>query len=142
MKYAAAYSLREAGYAESLVQRVMAIREQIDEYFRGAHGPSTMREPYTKPRVRSPGSSWRAARTNPPSQIDGSCRWTSTSVRRSVASGVRSCFSVGEWDRWVPIETTVETWRSALGPTADLTVARIPGRGTSSDGGCESRRPD
>lgn len=35
----------------------------------------------------------------------------------------------GESDRWVPIDASLDRWRTALGPDADLTVARIAGTG-------------
>jgi pimeloyl-ACP methyl ester carboxylesterase len=128
MTYAAAFHLREAGYPEFVVAQVTALRERIDQHYRESDGLKEARalvdevrtEPWFGfaflPDPANPASRWRL-------QMDLDVRAAIRRLRLPIL------LMFGEWDRWVLIEASVEAWRSALGPEADLFVASVPGAG-------------
>lgn len=127
MTYATATLLREAGYPEPVVARVANVRERLDEYYRGR--TSLAEAQALVDGVR--GQPWFALAYLPdPAKSN---RWR-LQMDFDVVPALRRLrlpvlLIFGEHDRWIPIEASVEIWRSALGPKADLTVASIPRTG-------------
>jgi len=128
MNYATACLLREAAYPEAVVARALAIRAEIDAYFRGHTSLEAARAAFEAARHEPWFElAWLPEPTDPPHrwrlQMDFDIRPVLAQVRCPLL------LIYGEWDRWVPIEASLDSWRSALHHGDDLAVVRIDGAG-------------
>jgi pimeloyl-ACP methyl ester carboxylesterase len=129
MTYAASQVLQEAGYPESVVARVVALRARLDEYYRGSLNSEEARQLVDGVRAEP----WFDLAFLPDPAKQGSVRW-----RHEMDVDIRSSLRqlrlpilliFGEHDRWVPIGPSLAAWRASVGAKVRLTTATIPGAG-------------
>jgi dipeptidyl aminopeptidase/acylaminoacyl peptidase len=135
MIYATANLMREAGYAEGQIARATGLRNRLHELARGpgsvTEAEQLIREASTEP--------WYAltylpdpASGNKESALEDEAafEWDLDVASALAQLRIPVLLFHGETDRWVPIEESIQVWRTALDQHgARLTLARLPGCG-------------
>jgi pimeloyl-ACP methyl ester carboxylesterase len=130
MKYAAHRQVLLAGYSKDDADRAVAIRERIDDYYRGRVSRreadllflETRKEPWFGriflPDPSNPAPQWQTI-------MDFDIRPTLEHLSQPML------LIFGEDDRWVPIDATINVWREAVRNPEQVTIVRIAGAGHS-----------
>jgi pimeloyl-ACP methyl ester carboxylesterase len=130
MKYAAYRQVQLAGYPDADADRAVALRDRIDEFFRGNGSRDEADQLYLEARKEP----WFGRIFLPDPSSSGS-QWP-TIMDLDIAPTLRQIqvpvlLVFGEDDRWVPIGDTLEVWRRALPDREAMDVVTIPGAGHS-----------
>ena len=130
MKYAAYRQVQLAGYPDADADRAVALRDRIDEFFRGNGSRDEADQLYLEARKEP----WFGRIFLPDPSSAGS-QWP-TIMDLDIAPTLRQIqvpvlLVFGEDDRWVPIGDTLEVWRRALPDREAMDVVTIPGAGHS-----------
>jgi hypothetical protein len=129
MSYAAAYSLREAGYSDETVREALKLRALVDSYFRGQARADEVRSLLAQAR-NQPWFALAFMRTElPPNpkttkwyqEMDFNPLPTLAKLRVPVI------FFFGESDRWVPIEESMMKITEATRANPRVSLHRIAG---------------
>lgn len=131
MDYAASYTLRDAGFSDEVVAGAMALRQRVNEYFRGHITLEALRQEI----AAVENEPWFNAADVYPSQdlpqdVTAS-KWyyemdyDPLAVWQSVRNP--ALFIVPGHDRWVPIQASMSNYRAATAHIPDVTFAQIPG---------------
>lgn len=129
MTFATRALMREAGFGDEAVERMLALRRAMDEL-------SAERLPLAEAQSLLDGAAneeWFRLAFVPPdaSLIDAS--WAEE-MEFDIRPALRKLelpvlLFFGEHDRWIPVAESADAWRAELGPGADLTVVSLPGTG-------------
>ena len=129
MTFATANLLREAGCSEQDVERASDVRVRMNDlYLAGDREAAArvleeaQREPWFEI-AYLPSPDEMRAEEDEPFEVDLDIR----PVLERLTVPILLIY--GETDRWVPVEASIEVWRSAVPGRAPLTVRRISGTG-------------
>lgn len=129
MDFATRALMREAGYGDDAVDRMLGLRRTMDELSEGrltvadaqALLDSAVDEPWFKLAFVPPDAALIDRSWAEEMQFD---------IRPALRSlNLPVLLFFGEHDRWIPVAESADVWRSALGTDADLTVISLPGTG-------------
>ena len=130
MKYAAYRQVQLAGYPDADADRAVALRDRIDEFFRGNGSRDEADRLFLEARKEP----W-FGRIFLPDPSSAASQWPTimdldiSPTLRQIEVPVVLVF--GEDDRWVPIGDTLEVWRRALPDPGAMDVVTIPDAGHS-----------
>lgn len=129
MNYGARYALEEAGYTEIIVERAIALRSRVNDYFRGRLARDVVQAEIEQ--VRSePWFQYSFVSKDLPRNVQES-KWyhemdyDPLPIWESVAQP--TLFHFAEDDRWVPIAESMSRFRHATAHIQDVTMMRIQG---------------
>ncbi len=132
MSYTAATALRGAGYHDSVIDQVLALRAAIDEAIRGRGD----REAIAARVAAASAEPWfPLAYMSPPGDDGDDPKWRLEMDYRIEPALARLTASTllinGDHDRWVPVTESQRIWRDAFGARHPerLTTVRLPGTG-------------
>jgi hypothetical protein len=131
MDYAARYTLQAAGFSEGVIAQALALRHQVNEYYRG----NLPRQLLVQEIARVQDEPWFSEafidRSEDLPQDVTRDKWyyeldyDPLPAWRQVQQP--ALFLFAEEDRWVPVEESISQFRSVVGHLLDVTLARIEG---------------
>ncbi|MGB2711442.1 MAG: alpha/beta fold hydrolase [Conexibacter sp.] len=129
MCYAAHTQILEQGFSEEDADRAVAMRQTVDEYFRGNGSKEAAIEAIDA--VKS--EPWFPTAFDIDPRREGTESW-SEEVDYDISPVLRRlrlpCLLIfGETDRWQPADQTAEIWRDSLPEGVELVVEKLQGAG-------------
>jgi pimeloyl-ACP methyl ester carboxylesterase len=131
MDYGVAFHLKAEGYDQVVVDRVIELRRLVNEYFRGNLSRDQAAAgliPYENEPWFEKGYLYSSSEL--PADITQS-KWHYEMDYEPLViwkkASQPTLFLFAETDEWVPIEASIENYRSARAHLQDVTLRRIPG---------------
>lgn len=131
MDYAAAFSLRQAGFSEEVVVQAIALRHQVNAYYRGKIPREIVRADIARVQEKPWFQyAYIGSSENLPQDVTHSKWYYELDYDpRPVWSQLHQpvLFIFAEQDRWVPLPESISNYRLATAHLKDVTLAQIEG---------------
>lgn len=131
MDYGASYTLREMGFGNEVIARALALRQKVNEYYRGRGTRAELQAEIARAQNETWFDSAYIDRSEQVAEDVKQDKWfyEMDYDSRAIWARVRqpTLFVFAEKDRWVPVQESISNFRAATSHLTDVLFVQVPG---------------